>query len=95
MIFGFKERPRHFFSDPRPRRGRRPRPERPRDPANPACAGFKSHVTMRTEQDIVRLRHSRPPPHKTNARAGTAELESLGIGKAAQKVARWAESVTI
>ena len=50
---------------------------------------------MRTEQDIVRLRHSRPPPHKTNARAGTAELESLGIGKAAQKVARWAESVTI
>ena len=34
MIFGFKERPRHFFSDPRPRRGRHVLA--PRDPSDPA-----------------------------------------------------------
>ena len=41
-VFGFEERPRDFFGDPRPRQGRymilapRSGPERPRDPANPA-----------------------------------------------------------
>ena len=34
MVFGFKERPRHFFSDPRPRRGRHVLA--PRDPSDPA-----------------------------------------------------------
>ena len=37
-VFGFNERPRHFLSDPRPRRGRHilaPRDPSPSDPANP------------------------------------------------------------
>ena len=37
MVFRIKERPRHFFSDPRPRRGRQaPLDPVARDPGEPA-----------------------------------------------------------
>ena len=61
MVLGFKERPRHFFSDPRPaatppgsRRFGAPRPERPRDPANPAeLLSASAWVAMRTSWSLV------------------------------------------
>ena len=54
-VFGFKEQPRHFFSDPGgdppgfPRFDA-PRPERPRDPANP---GFRQLRTARICSSVM------------------------------------------
>ena len=56
MVFGFKERPRHFSSDPRPPQASprfgAPRPERPRDPANLPCPAFLSVSTICNSRSV-------------------------------------------
>ena len=64
MVFGFKEPPRHFFGDPRPRRGRHLLA--PRDPSDPA--------TLPTLPAGIS-----PAGHRRRGRRGPASLGGSGI----------------
>ena len=63
-VVGFKERPRHFFSDPRPRRGRHVLA--PRDPANPAAQCQQRQAPRSPEQPRATHVSSRGRPRETH-----------------------------